>query len=381
MARIAVCGYMVRHPLAGNMLAYLHYIAGLQRLGHDLLYVEESGWPTSCYNPETNTVGDDPAFGFRSLHQLMSHFGVSFPVCFINRDTGDAHGLEWNEVKRSLSEADLLLNLGGVCWLPEFCLCRRRALVDMDPFFTQVGHMGLKDLEEHHAYFTYGTNIGLPSCSVPTNGITWMATVPPIVPEMWPCEEQTDQDARFTTVANWTAYGSVVYNGKTYGQKSSEFLRLLDLPSLADRNLEIAVSGASAETRRQLAEAGWFLREAAEVSRDPNVYQAYIRKSRGELSACKQAYAETRCGWFSDRSVCYLASARPVIVQECGIDAWLEPGCGVLTFSSVEDAAACIAKVESSYPQQREAARRIAEDIFSYRAVLPKMLKQAGLDG
>ncbi|HBH60662.1 MAG TPA: hypothetical protein DDX85_02740, partial [Nitrospiraceae bacterium] len=63
MARIVVCGYMIRHPLAGNILAYFHYLMGLHLLGHDVIYLEESGWPESCYQPETQMYGDDPSSG------------------------------------------------------------------------------------------------------------------------------------------------------------------------------------------------------------------------------------------------------------------------------------------------------------------------------
>src|SRR4051812_8889081 len=47
--RVVVAGYLLRHPVPGNMYAFLHYVIGLRRLGCDVLYLEESGWPDSCY--------------------------------------------------------------------------------------------------------------------------------------------------------------------------------------------------------------------------------------------------------------------------------------------------------------------------------------------
>src|SRR5262245_16502437 len=142
MARIVVCGYMIRYPVAGMLLAYFHYVLGLLRLGHEVLYFEESGWSGSCYDPVASTCSDDPERGLQILHRVMESFGISIPVCYVNRDSGPVRGLSWRDAKDMLSKADLLLNLGGVCWLPEFRLTPRLAFVDMDPFFTQVGRFG-----------------------------------------------------------------------------------------------------------------------------------------------------------------------------------------------------------------------------------------------
>ena len=30
---------MIRHPVAGNLLAYFHYLLGLCRLGHEVFYI------------------------------------------------------------------------------------------------------------------------------------------------------------------------------------------------------------------------------------------------------------------------------------------------------------------------------------------------------
>src|SRR5262245_56533462 len=138
MARIVVSGYMIRYPLAGMLMAFFHYVLGLHRLGHEVLYIEESGWPCSCYDPVTGDWQDDPRTGLRVVRGLLADCGVQVPVCYVNRDSGQVEGTSWEDVKRMLGEADLLLNVGGVCWLPEFRLCRRRALIDLDPFFTQM---------------------------------------------------------------------------------------------------------------------------------------------------------------------------------------------------------------------------------------------------
>ncbi len=373
MARIVVCGYMIRHPSPGNLLAFFHYVLGLRRLGHDVLYLEESGWSYSCYDPVTGDYGDDPGAGLRIVRALMAEHAVPSPVCYVNRDSGHVEGVDWAEVKRMLAAADLLLNVGGVCWLPEFTLCRRRALIDMDPLFTQAGRFGAWLLNEHHVHFSYGVNIGRPGCTIPTAGVDWLPTVPPVVPELWEGASAAP-NAPLTTIANWSAYGAITYQGEHYGQKDEEFLRLLDLPSRTSQRLELALSGADPEVLEQLRAAGWMIRNSGEVNTDMPAYQAYISSSRGEFSAAKHAYVKTRSGWFSDRSVCYLAAGLPVIVQDTGFSDWLPTGRGVLGFSSVEEAADCIERVNGKYLAQRHAARGIAERTFSHTVVLPRLL-------
>jgi len=378
LARIVVCGYMVRYPVVGLAFAYLHYVLGLQRLGHEVQYVEESGWPNSCYDPLAGTHSDDPTTGLRLARNLARHYGSNVSICYVNRETGDIHGTNWADLRAALRSADLLLNLGGVCWLPEFRLCARRALVDMDPLFTQVGHFAGDSLPEHDTYFTYGTNVGQPGCSVPTGNLEWIATVPPVVCDIWRNAASEDLEAdRFTTVAHWTAYGSVTYEGERFGQKDEEFLRIVDLPRRVSRPLEIAVSGIGEADRERLLGGGWSLREAAEISGMPDDYRAYLADSLGEVSAAKNAYVKTRSGWFSDRSVCYLAAGRPVVLQETGFRDWAPIGVGLLTFETADDAAECIEAVVSDYQKHRRAAAELADRIFSHDVVLPRLVELA----
>jgi hypothetical protein len=184
-------------------------------------------------------------------------------------------------------------------------------------------------------------------------------------------------DSPLTTIANWSAYGGVTYAGEYYGQKNEEFLRLLDLPRYTSQRLELALSGASWEIQAQLLTAGWSVRDGGEVSVDVPTYQAYLTGSRGEVSVAKQAYVKTRSGWFSDRTVCYLAAGLPVIVQDTGFTQWLPTQQGLLTFSSLEEAVNCIEIVNANYAMHCRAARELAEQIFSYNVILPRLLEIA----
>src|SRR5262245_26369172 len=105
MARVVVCGYMVRHPVAGNMLAYFHYVLGLERLGHEVVYLEESGWPYSCYAPVTRDWYDFPDTGLRLARAMMAEHGLKAPVYFVNRGTGAVDGASSKAVTDLLRRA------------------------------------------------------------------------------------------------------------------------------------------------------------------------------------------------------------------------------------------------------------------------------------
>jgi hypothetical protein len=377
MARIVVTGYMLRHPVAGNMLAFFHYVLGLERLGHEVVYVEESGWPYSCYDPVTQQWLDHPGTGIELVQSLFRTHGVRAPIVWVNRDTGLVEGATWEDLKKMFSAADLLLNIGGVCWLPEFNLCRRRALVDMDPFFSQIKGFASEVLQDYHVHFSYGANIGKNGCTIPTQGVDWLPLAPPVAMDLWEGAAPVE-NASFTTIANWGAYGDVIYQGEEYGQKNREFERLLDLPRRTGQKLELALSGADEQVQQRLCEAGWTIVPAGQVAgTSVPTYRDYIRSSRGEFSAAKHAYVRTRSGWFSDRSVCYLAAGLPVILQDTGYSERLPAGRGVLAFSSADEAAECLAEVNRNYASHRQAATELALRFFDYKVVLPALLKAA----
>jgi hypothetical protein len=372
---------MIRHPVAGNMFAFFQYVMGFHRMGHDVYYLEESGWSNSCYDPVQMRYGDDPSYGIAALKALMVLYDVSVPVFYIHRDTGTTVGIEHSELEQLLSRTELLINVGGVCALTEFSLVARRALIDMDPMFTQLGRYAVEDLGNYDVYFSYGTNIGQADCKVPSGGLNWRPTVPPVVPEIWQ-EYSVGDDRRlpsapFTTICNWNAYGSVMYEGEPYGQKDEEFMHQLELPNFITEKLELAVSGASEEVVAQFRKAGWSIRQATELNTDPFVYMDYIGLSKGEFSVAKNAYVKSRSGWISDRSVCYLAAGRPVVIQDTGIGEWLPTGHGMSLFSTVEEAAAAIAEISVEYVTQRRAARELVDEYFSASIVLPRILETA----
>jgi hypothetical protein len=88
----------------------------------------------------------------------------------------------------------------------------------------------------------------------------------------------------------------------------------------------------------------------------------------------KHGYVATRGGWVSDRSVCYLASGRPVLMGETGISECVATREGLVTFTDPESAAAAVSAVNADYARQCRAARSLAENVFSTDQVLPRFL-------
>lgn len=382
--KVIVSGYMVRHPVTGNILAFLHYVLGLCRLGHEVVYMEESGWSDSCYQPSTGMYSRDPEEGLQIVSSLMRRFDVRARVCYLDRDSGASHGCSRTELEGHLASADLLINVGGACSLAEFALCSRRVFIDMDPLFTQLGRFGAEDLEDYHVHFSYGANIGMPECTIPDAQITWLPTHPPVVPDIWSRRqpnEWADMSRRpMTTIGNWSAYGAIERDGVRYGQKDEEFLKLVDLPRRTKHKLELALSGAGNETVELLTSNGWTIRDADRVTSSWNTYASYIRRSRGEFSVAKNGYVKTVSGWFSDRSVCYLAAGRPVVLQDTGVDRWLPRNPAVLTFATLEEAVNCLDELPDDYSGRCRCAREIAGDFFSHTVVLPRLLENAFRD-
>lgn len=382
MARVVVSGLMVRHPVGGNLYAFFHYVLGLARLGHEVAYVEESAWPGGCYDPVSGASGDDPGRGLAIVRQLFAEHGLSAPVLFFDPRTGRVHGAGRGELEALLADADLLLDVGGTCWARVWERCGRRVLVDLDPLFTQVGRFGGAFLDRYHLHLSYGANLGRADCPIPTRGIAWRATVPPVVADLWSggasgAARGAGTPARYTTVTNWSSYEPVVFEGRRYGQKDEEFLRLGDLPRRAPVGLELAVAGAGPEILRRLEANGWSVRSGAEVALEPKSYRDYIQGSRGEFSVAKHAYVVSRSGWFSDRSVCYLAAGLPVVLQDTGFGPSLPEGPGVLFFGDADGALRALAAVEAAHAEHAEGAAELARRVFGHDRVLSRILSLA----
>ena len=376
-------GYLARYPLGGHLLSQYHFLAGLATLGYEVVFLEHYGWPNACYDPRTNTMGDDPSYGLSQILPFFKRIGLQ-RWCYV--DAADQwHGLQRDQVKRLCHDAAFVMSSSSTTWLEELRECQTRIFVDIDPGFTQfkmsptpnescAGYASPYDFNFH---FTFGERIGTPGCPIPTHGLRWHPFRQPLALDLIQ-PRLTPQAKRFTTVMSWTAYGSVEYQGVTYGQKNLEMLKFLDLPRRAGDVFEIALGGVGAPAA-ELQEAGWHISEALAATLSVDAYLDYIGNSRGEFSVAKDAYVKTQCGWFSDRSVAYLASGKPVIVQDTGFGNILPCGEGLFAFETADDVARALQQIEKDYEHHCRTARRIAEEYFNSDTVLRAMLKTCGV--
>jgi hypothetical protein len=128
-----------------------------------------------------------------------------------------------------------------------------------------------------------------------------------------------------------------------------------------------------------MRDKGWRLADALERSRDTALYQEHIYRSRGEFTVAKDLVVRTRSGWFSDRSVCYLAAGRPVVTQETGFSKHIPTGRGLFGFSTIEEAAAAIGEINRDYAAHCRAAREVARECFDSDRVLGALCREAAI--
>ena len=379
-SRIVVLGYLVRGPLGGLAWHHLQYVAGLAKLGHDVYFFEDSDDYASCYDPVRNVMDRDPSYGLAFAGRAFQRLGLPDRWAYYNHHDGGWLGPAAHVARDVCASADVLLNVSGVnplrAWFERVPV---RALIDTDPVFTQVRHLTSPDARKmagsHTAYFTFGENIGRPGCAIPADGFPWQSTRQPIVMDCW-SPTAGASGAALSTVMLWDSYRSATHGGVRFGMKADSFGPFVDLPERCAETFELAV-GCPANTRHELTRRGWTVLDPRDPTKDPWTYQDFITRSKAEFSVAKHGYVVSHSGWFSERSAAYLASGRPVVVQDTGFSQWLRPDGGVLPFATAEEALAQLDALNSAYDRHCRQARAIAGDYFDSDAVLTRLLEKA----
>jgi hypothetical protein len=364
----------------GATWAVLQYVLGLRSLGHDVYFVEPVA--KHALRPASARLAD--SINAKYFHYVVSRFGLERCAALLRRDSRETVGVRYEEIVRATRGCDLLINISGL--LTDETLrdgIPRRVYLDLDPAFNQLWHAaeGIDIRLEGHTHFvTVGCLIGTPDCDVPTCGRTWLPTVPPVVLSEWPATAGAPRGA-WTTVGNWRGYGSIDHRGVKYGQKAHSFRRIVDLTSRTRERLQPALSIHRDEVSDLFALSAnrWDVVNPEAVACTPDLYRRFIQRSKGELGIAKSGYVVSQCGWFSDRSACYLASGRPVVAEDTGFSRYLPIGEGLLPFRTVEEAAAAIEVAAAGYDRHRGRAREIAEAYFASNVVLPALLERVGV--
>jgi hypothetical protein len=369
--RIAIAGCIAQKPQqAGHTWQYLQYLLGFRRLGWDVLFIDRLAGPVEAGDPRVLYVSD--VFRDAGLDGAWT----------IGLDDGSHIGVGRGETLDHVRSADLLLNVMGYCDDEELlAAARHRVFLDTDPGFGQMWRaLGQADIfAGHDAHVTIGERIGQPDCSIPDCALDWITTPQPVVLDAWPVTPPPAGRVRFTSIASWRgAYGPVEYCGHTYGLRVHQMRRFADLPTAAPAAFELAlhIHEDERDDIELLRDRGWLLTDPSTAAATPSSYRQYLQGSSAELMVAKGMYVDSRSGWFSERSICYLACGRPVLAQDTGLADLYPAGSGLITFSTLEEAVAGVESIVGDYDRHSLAARVIAEEYFDSDKVLTRLVER-----
>ena len=371
---IVTSGWGAGYPEGGGMQwLNLHYLAGLRALGFEGFWLDIMGPPKEG---ATRTVAEM----VEDFRAQCDQFGLHERWAVLY-DKREVFGMSEHLLRGLCNDSVLLINLCGALQDDELLgRIQRRAFFDLDPGFTQIwAHDWDMGFSRHNLFFTVGLNVGGEGFSIPLRGIEWQRFPPPVALEYWPAQTDTSAE-NFTTIGQWRGQ-SAVWKGEMYWPKREEFLRFIEFPTKTKQPVELALLIHESETGdlAALRSNGWRLVDPHQAAGGRDGFRAYVQRSRAEFSVAKNGYIKTRSGWFSDRTACYLASGRPVLVQDTGFGKHLPMGHGLLAFSTMEEAVRGIASINADYAAHSHAARKLAGEHFAAPKVLQSILERSGV--
>jgi len=381
-------GFMGGMPIAGVIWQHIHYVVGLQRLGHEVYYIEDSA--RLPYNPETFDVSYEVDYPGKILERLAGEFDFKDRWSFCARylKENPTAGMPLGKIRRLYREADAVLNICGTQEFNDDLLKSDRIIyVESDPGVEQIKiDKGIRPaidyLKGHYALFTFGENVPTRKFPVPKHGFKWNATRQPVVSDLWKTKRAPKRAAVLTSIANWSTSGlkDITWRGRKYlWSKSREFMRFAAAPKKSRETFELATNIQDEQTRRKFLDNDWRFTSPTQMSVDYWLYRDYIQQSKGEFTVAKDQYVHLKTGWFSDRSACYLAAGRPVITQETGFTDNYGGDAGLLAFSSLAEIAEAVKMINADYKKHSGAARQIAREVFEAEKVLKSLLDRAGI--
>jgi hypothetical protein len=381
---IVICGSVAQKPQqGGHTWVFLQYVLGFRRLGWDVLFLDRLD-ASMCRDAAGKPAGVESSANLVRFLEVMARFDLNEAYSLMFDNSSRSIGRSRTDVIEFTARADCLINFMGFLADEEILSsAKRRVFFDIDPGFPQMWKdLGLADLfAGHDAFVTIGENIGRVDCQIPTCGLHWITTPQPVVLDEWPTGAESPREC-FTAIATWRgAYGPVEYHGKSYGLRVHEFRKFFELPMKTAERFEIALDIHADETAdlSRLRDNGWSVIDPRRTASDPCAYRAYVQSSKAELMIAKNMYVESRGGWFSDRSICYLASGRPVLAQDTGFSDNYPVGTGLVAFTTLQQAVEGARAITADYAKHSRAAREIAEQCFNSDIVLTRLLEKLGL--
>lgn len=368
-------------PGGGHWSWFLQYPLGLRALGHQVFWFE--------LLPASGDSGVD-ASRIAGFFARLAEYGFEHDCGLLLFDpaqpqalaTAQPYGMTLAQIRDRIRDSDLLWNFCCALREPLLSEFRRRVLIDVDPGHLQI--CGLSEdmgIESHQAFLTVGAKVHQSDCEIPTLGHQWHAFDPFVYLPAWPQVADPGPQAPFTSITQWTWEELPFGDRMLSASKRAAYLRYMRLPAVTGRPFELAANigpNDVAGDRASFSECGWTLTEPHVVAGTPAAYREFIRRSRAEILCPKPVFRELHTGWFSDRSVCYLASGRPVLAEDTGFSERLPVGRGLISFRTLTEAADGVAVIDSAYDTHCRAAREIAEAYFDHRRCLEAMLMASG---
>jgi hypothetical protein len=381
--KVLVLHFTGQIPLAGVAWQALHYVLGLRRLGFDAWYIEDSG--ADPYDPRQQKVGTDSTYNVAYVKRMMERHDLDDRWAYWDANTNEVCNISRERLMSLYSEAAAVFNLCGATRLREEHLkCPIRIYIDTDPGFEQVklaahDEATLQNLGAHTHHFTYGENLGHPDCPIPITDI-WQKTRPPVLVDLW-ATTAAEAGPFFTSISTWQNRGKdIQFGAETYRwSKHENFLKFLDVPLHIPERLRLALAPPDPDIERRIRACGWDIVDPAPISSDIDDYRRFITGSRGEFTVAKDIYVRPKTGWFSDRSICYLAAGRPVITQETGFSKFVETGKGLFPFSSLDEIVEAFSRINADYAAQAAGARETGRAFFCAETILAKMIDACSL--
>ena len=376
--RVIIMGYVIRGPLGGYSWYPLQYIQGLRSLGHEVFFIEDSGDDNyCCYNPITHLNSTDCSYGISYADCFFSKIDLANNWAYYDGSSGEWTGPCSESIFNIIESSDLLLNIAGSNLLRDWMLSiPKRVFIDGDPAFTQI-KINIDSNKKNNAlnhtdFFTIGENINKGYCKIPNTEINWATTRQPA---SWNDIKYSlgQENSKYTTIMHWESKPGLTFNGVYYGSKADSFMEYMNLPKHVSSVLELAM-GSHEQTLAILKDKGWNITDPIEITKDVETYLNYINNSKAEFSVAQHGYVISRSGWFSERSVAYISSGRPIVVMDTGFSDWLETGMGVKAYSNIDEAISGIEDINTNYYKNSIAAREIAHEYFDSNKVLSKLI-------
>jgi hypothetical protein len=378
--RVLIGVGIASYPLhaAGNTWAFLQWVLGFRQAGWDVWMVEDIP-SAKCIDADGRKCEPALSANFAHWNAIRDEFALHDRATLLL----DGQSPELPELLRFARDAEFLFNISGHFHHRDLLAAvPQRVYVDIDPAFTQIWAEVYKSdmsLDGHDKFVSIGRHLGKKECRAPLAGRDWLPLGVPVVLDHFTSPPDQLPGEVWTTFTHWYGYPQVEYDGMWYGNKSDEFAKIVDLPRRTTEKLEIATDlHPEDKATHAFLEAGWSLIDARPLNSPWQRYRDYLAQSRGEFCVAKNGYVVSRCGWFSDRSVAYLALGRPVILQDTGWTDFYPHGEGLLTFRDEAGAVAALAAVARDPARHGRAARAIAEKYCSAPLVVNQFLETIG---